>query len=105
MAKFYGVIGYANTTETAPGVWVDDIIEKPYTGDVIKDVRRWGNTSEKVNPNLTISNTISIVADNFTLENMHTMKYVKWQGAAWSIETIKIERPRLLLTIGGLYNE
>lgn len=103
MAKFYGIIGYAVTKEQAPGVWVDEIIERPYTGDIIKASRRW-QPNENLNANLTISETISIVADSFTLENLHSMKYVKWQGAAWNITSIEVNRPRLLLTVGGLYN-
>ena len=33
MAKFYGVIGYAVTEETKPGVWAEKIIERMYYGD------------------------------------------------------------------------
>jgi hypothetical protein len=103
MAKFYGIIGYAITKVTTPGVWVDDVVERKYTGDVLKASRNWRST-ENVNPDLTISETISIIADGFILENAQYMKYVKWRGAAWTIESITIERPRVILGIGGLYN-
>lgn len=107
MAKFYGKIGYGLTVETAPGVWVDSIVERSYTGDIIKDVWRWreyGKTVPAVNADLAISEVISIVADKFVLENMHAMKYVKWRGAAWTINNVTNERPRMILTLGGLFN-
>lgn len=103
MAKFYGVIGYAQTVETSPGVWTDSIIERPYCGDVIKDSKRWQD-GEHLNSDLTISNSISIIADPFANENLHTMKYIKWMGAYWKINYIEVRRPRLLLNIGGVYN-
>lgn len=103
MAKFYGKIGYALTVEEAPGVWVDRIEERPYTGDVLKKTSKWG-AGESLNQNLNITDTISIVGDSFTLENMHMMRYVVWRGANWQINSIDIKRPRLLLSIGGLYN-
>lgn len=103
MAKFYGTIGFASDKETSPGVWTEDVVERQYTGDVIQASRRWEPTAE-VNPNLTISDTISIVADNFFLTNMHFMKYVKWRNAVWAVKSVTFERPRIIIAMGGLYN-
>jgi hypothetical protein len=103
MAKFYGVIGYSITTEAEPGVWIDEITERSYTGDVIKKASNW-KFGDQVNPDFTISDTISIVADGFTLANMQFMKYVKWRDATWAINSVQIERPRVILEIGGLYS-
>lgn len=105
MAKFCGKIGFALTKELEdqPGVWVDDIVEKSYTGDVIRNIRRWDN-SQYVNDNLNVNNSISIIADSFACENAHCIKYVTWMGAKWKVSSIEIQRPRLILTIGGVYN-
>lgn len=103
MAKFYGVIGYAQTIETTPGVWTESIIERNYSGDVIKNSSRWQN-GEYLNDNLTIGNSISIIADSFANENFYTMKYIKWMGTNWKINYIEVKRPRLLINIGGVYN-
>ena len=75
MAKFYGKIGYAVTIETEPGVWVDQIAERSYYGDVIRNVRKL-QTSDQVNDDINISNEISIVADPFAYQNFHSMRYV-----------------------------
>lgn len=105
MAKFYGEIGYAETSEseTAPGVWIDVITEHNYFGDVLKNTRRL-EAGEGLNDNLTINNTISIVADPFASQHFHAMRYVKWMGILWKITNVEVQRPRLILTIGGVYN-
>jgi hypothetical protein len=103
MAKFCGIIVYAISTETAPGVWTDEVIERKYTGDVVTNLRRW-QPKDQVNPDLAVSDTISIVADGFALANRYAMKYVKWQGAKLAIASVKIEHPRVVLELGGLYS-
>ena len=104
MAKFCGVIGYAVTKETEPGIWEEQIIEVEYFGDVIKNSRRFSGSS-KVNDDINISNQISIIADPFANNNFHAMKYVVFMGAKWKISEVTVQYPRLILTIGGLYNE
>ena len=104
MAKFCGVIGYAVTKETEPGIWEEQIIEVEYFGDVIKNSRRFSG-SAKVNDDINISNQISIRADPFANNNFHAMKYVVFMGAKWKISEVTVQYPRLILTIGGLYNE
>lgn len=102
MAKFYGVIGYAQTVETTPGVWTESVIEKKYYGDVIRDSRRW-QSGGQVNDDLTIGNSISIIADPFANDNLYTMKYIKWMGTYWKINYFELKSPRLIINIGGVY--
>lgn len=104
MAKFYGPIGYAETVETVPGVWEDKIIERYYHGDVTRNTRRL-QSSDKVNDDINISNEISIVADPFAAGNFHNMRYIGFMGAKWKISNVEVQYPRLILSIGGLYNE
>jgi hypothetical protein len=103
MAKFYGVIGYSENKETKPGVWEDVISERNYSGDVQRDTRRW-QTGENLNDDLTVNNLISIVADPFAYQNFQGIRYVGWMGSFWKITSVEVQRPRLLLTIGGVYN-
>lgn len=104
MAKFCGVIGYAVTKETELGIWEERIVEVEYFGDVIRNSRRFSG-SAKVNDDINISNQISIIADPFANNNFHAMKYVVFMGAKWKISEVTVQYPRLVLTIGGLYNE
>lgn len=103
MAKFYGAIGYALQEESKPGVWRDTVVEKNYRGDVILDQRRFQST-DQVNDDINIDNSISIIADAYAYENIGFMKYVVWNKVPWKIQSFVINRPRIVLQIGGVYN-
>lgn len=104
MAKFFGKIGYAVTANTSPGVWEEEITEREYFGELLRNTSRY-QSSDKLNDDLNISNEISIVADPFAYQNFHTMRYVEFMGAKWKITNVEVQYPRLILTVGGLYNE
>lgn len=104
MAKFYGKVGFGVDTVTSPGVHIDEIVERPYYGDLTKNTRRLESGSY-LNDNVTISNEISIVADPYAYENFHAMLYVTFMGAKWKITNVDVQYPRLILTTGGIYNE
>lgn len=103
MTRFFGQIGFVKQTEIRPGVWDESAIERDYYGDVLRNNYRW-DKSEQVNDNLNISNSISIVADSFILDNAYALKYIRWLGARWTITSFEIQQPRIILSIGGLYN-
>ena len=103
MPKFFGKVGFGMTQETSPGVWVDKITERNYRGDITKMVRRLEG-SEYLNDNLTVSNIISILADAFANENFFAIRYVQWAGARWKVSNVEVQRPRLILTLGEVYN-
>lgn len=103
MAKFYGKIGYANTVETKPGVCEEQIVERSYYGDLIRNTRRL-QSADQVNDDINISNEISIVADPYATNNFHTMRYAVFMGTKWKISNVEVSYPRLTLTLGGVYN-
>lgn len=103
MAKWHGKIGYAKDVETSPGVWEKQYFEHRYYGDVIQDNRK-NQPSDGLNDNLTITNEISIISDTFAISNFASMVYVEFMGVKWKITNVKVLRPRLILSIGGVYN-
>ena len=103
MAKFSGKIGYANTVETKPGVYEEQIVERSYYGDLIRNTRRL-QSADQVNDDINISNEISIVADPYATNNFHTMRYAVFMGTKWKISNVEVSYPRLILTLGGVYN-
>lgn len=104
MAKFYGKIGYGEPVETAPGVWEEQISEHLYYGDVIRNTRNLQN-SQNLNDNINVNNQFSIVADPFAVQNFHLMKYIEYMNVKWKITNVEVQYPRLLLSVGGVYNE
>lgn len=103
MAKFHGEIGYGTSVETSPGVWADVITERKYYGDVVKTSRKLLE-GEKLNYDLTVGNSISIVADAYANEHFFAIRYIKWAGTFWTVSDVEVERPRLLMRLGGVYN-
>lgn len=103
MAKWFGKIGYAETAETNPGVWKEQIVTRDYYGDLTRNTRRL-QSADKVNDDLNISNELSIVSDPYAIDNFHSMRYAEFMGAKWKIENVEVSYPRLILTLGGLYN-
>ena len=105
MARFYGEIGYGNAVETPPGsgVWEDGIIEFAYFGDVIRNTRKL-ESGEGLNDYITVGNSISIVADQYAIEHFFDIRYVRWEGVLWTIQTVEVRSPRLVLSLGSVYN-
>lgn len=103
MARFYGRIGYGEPIETNPGVYVDSIVEYSYYGDVIRNSREL-REGENLNPDLSVQNSISIVADAYAFEHFFAIRYVEWAGVLWRVSSVEVQRPRLLLRLGEVYN-
>lgn len=105
MARFFGVVGYGESVETPPesGKWVDVITEHDYQGDVIRNTRE-NDSGEKQNDDISVQNSISIVADDYAVKNFRNIKYVSWMGALWSVTSVEIRAPRLTLSLGKVYN-
>lgn len=103
MAKWFGKIGYAETTEAKPGVWKEQITEREYFGDLLRNSRRL-QSSSSLNDNVIIANEISILADPFAYENFHAMRYATFMDTKWKISNIEVQYPRLILTLGDVYN-
>ena len=103
MAKWFGKIGFAETKETKPGVWEEIITVREYYGDVTRNTRRF-QSSENLNDNIVVSNDISIVADPYAMQNFHSIRYIEFMGTKWKIDNVEVSYPRLILTLGEIYN-
>lgn len=103
MAKFYGPVGYVETVETAPGVWTERVVEHNHYGDIIQDSRRV-QSADKLTDDIVIDNKISIVIDPYAIDNLQRIRYVVFMGVKWEISNFNIKHPRLILTLGGVYN-
>lgn len=104
MAKYSGKIGFAVISETTPGVMVESISPRHYRGDLLENSRKLVS-GDQLNDNLTIANRISIVADPYAKQNFHAIRYAEFMGTKWKVITVSVEYPRIVLTLGGVYNE
>lgn len=105
MAKFSGIVGYGEAAEDpdAPGSWRDEIVERRHYGDVIRN-SRYLNSGEHLNSDITVGNSISIVADAYANNHFFAIRFVEWMGASWIVTKVDVEPPRLILRLGGVYN-
>ena len=103
MARFFGRVGYGESVEGAPGVWADEIVEREYFGDVIRDARNL-RPGENLNPDLSVQNSINIVADAYANDHFFAIRYVEWAGTLWTVSSVEVQSPRLLLRLGEVYN-
>lgn len=106
MARFSGKVGYGKSVETPAdiGVFVDEMTEYDYYGDVVRSNQNLQESQGKLNDDITVSNSISIVADEYAIDNFIFIKYVMWSGIRWRVSSVEFKRPRLILTLGGVYN-
>lgn len=103
MSKWFGQIGFAETVETEPSVYEEQIKERDYYGDMLQNTRRL-QTAEKVNDDISLSNRLSIIADPYVQEHFANIRYVTLYGGKWKVTDVSVEYPRLVLTLGGLWH-
>lgn len=105
MAKFYGTLGYRDTREVRNGIWLPTFTERQYVGDIIRRTSRAQQSAESENDEITLSNEFSIIADPYAYDNFANLQYVVWMGTKWRVTKTEVRPPRLILTIGGVYND
>jgi len=104
MTKFSELIGFAKFVRTAPGVDIETIEERRYSGDVLQVIGKW-REGENANSNLTTQNRFSFISDPYAEENYARMRYLTWMGEKWKITSAEVKRPRIIIAIGEVYNE
>lgn len=102
--KYYDEIGFATSENTAPGIYADTFIRRNYYGDVEYDSVKAGSTDKRIS-DIDINVRIKILADEFATENAGFIRYAKYRGVKWRVTSYEPLYPRLILTLGGEYNE
>ena len=105
MARFFGEVGYANSVENpvGSGIWKDVITEYSYYGDVIRNTRKL-DSGENLNADISVSNSISVLVDQYAVEHFLRIRYIRWAGTLWTVDNVEVQSPRLILRLGSVYN-
>lgn len=101
--KWSGRLGFGEVQETAPSVYTEKMTERNYYGDVVEFGRQVGG-SDKVNADVTVGNQLSVVCDPYACENLYRMRYATFMGQKWTVTSVKVQYPRLLVSLGGIWN-
>lgn len=103
MARFFGAVGFVTSVETEPGIWEEQAVERELYGDVIRPGQQL-EVGDKVNKDLSLNHSVSVLADDYIKEKLSAIRYVSWAGVLWSVSDIQMQSPRLVLRLGGVYN-
>lgn len=104
MSKFFGYIGFAKEEEVSPGVWDKVITRRPYSGEILDN--RWRTqTGQTKNADIVFNGDFSVLMDPYAIENHPFIVYVEHVGIKWKVTGVNPTYPRLMLTVGEVYNE
>lgn len=103
MGKYSGMIGFASNEEIAPSLFDDRITERPYYGDILKNIPRY-STETTLSGGVQYNNSFSIVGDTYAFQHLTDIRYITWKGNKWIVDSSTEAYPRIEITIGGLWN-
>ena len=104
MARFHDKVGVLiSIANEQTGMATDRAVERPYYGTVLEHTRRW-EASEHVTDDLSVSNQISITANDYAFKHMSSIAYVHYMGGYWKVSAIRVKAPQIILTLGGVWN-
>lgn len=101
--RFHGIVGYGETVDKGVGVHGLVVREQDYYGNVLQNTKTFEDGDE-VNPNVRVGNQISIIADQYAVEHFFAIIYVMWMGVLWSVRKVEVKSPRLILSLGSVYD-
>lgn len=109
MSKFTGLVGFITQEESIPGVWSPIENSKKMRGDLISSSATNGNGSRiadsgKVNDDVSLNHRVSLLGDYYTFNNYLNIKWIQIGGRKLEVSSIELQRPRVILTVGGLWN-
>ena len=104
MARFHGKVGFLIWTDNQEtGIAEEEAVEKTFFGRILEHSRRW-QSSDMVTDDLQLGNQIAITANDFAYAHASAIKYCEFMGALWNVTGIRVKRPEIILTLGGVYN-
>lgn len=104
MARFHDKVGFLIPMDNQiTGISEPVPVEKPYYGRILEHSRRW-DSSDSTNDDLTITNQISITANDYAFKYLSSIAYVRWKKGCWKVSSIRVKGPEIVLTLGGVWN-
>lgn len=103
MTKYAGMVGFSSQVETSPGVWTDKPTERKMKGDVIR-ANATSKSGDKINDDVSLNHRISLVGASVPTQEYYNIKYVELDGFKWEVSSIEVQRPRIIVTLGGMWN-
>lgn len=104
MARFSGKVGYITQEETRPGVWTPKEKSRDMKGDIIRQVSS-SQSGESINDDISLNHRVSLIGDAYAFGNYFNIRWVQIDLQKWKVSSVEVQRPRLIITLGGLWND
>lgn len=106
MNKWYGVVGFMTTVPDPDhrGTFIEQLTIRKYYGDILRVSQRWQPVADKTNDDISVSHRISILSDPFAAQHFHEIRFVEWLGTRYKAESVEVEYPRIIISLGGVYH-
>lgn len=102
--RFVGEVGFADTVETSPGIFEEQITPRRYRGTVTTDAHRL-TVDDTVNGQIKTGAIISVLADKELLTRAFDVRWVMYLGVKWKPSYVDIRHPRVVFTLGDRFSE
>jgi len=96
-------VGYSSTIETKPGIFEDEYREVSHVALVLSSKTAWVRGA-RAGDDVELNQRLSIIPTPDTYANVGAIKYVTYYGVKWKVISINMQRPRMVLTVGGIFN-
>ena len=103
MTRFSDKVGYVSQGSLVDGVQEVVVTERVYKGEVLENISSLQD-GEKVNDDIRLQDRVSLIADAYGLENFSQIRFVVRMGIPWIAQTVRVERPRIIISLGGVYH-
>lgn len=104
MARFHGKVGFVIVSDNQEtGISGEEVVEKTFFGKIEEHSRRW-QSSDMVTDDLQMGNQIAIVATDYAYKHATAIRYCEFMGGLWTVTQIRVRKPEIVLTLGGVYN-
>lgn len=96
-------IGFAESVETAPSVYTEEVVERKITCDVTEDAAKF-NASNQSNTDVDLGLKFEIFGDANSRTDYFKIRYVVYRGVKWRVESAAPVYRHIVLRVRGIYN-
>lgn len=103
MTRYAGNIGFYSGETNNDGIVTPSYTDHKMRGDTFT-VRALRTESQQRQDDLSFSNQLSLLGDQYSFENFSNIVYAEFMGQKWKVTSVEIQYPRMTLTLGGIWN-
>lgn len=105
MARAAVIIGSSKPMTEVPddGIARDEYVERKFRATVTRLNNNMVSSGDVID-NLKMDMNFQIKMDKWTYENFQWLRYLVYNGAKWKITNVQVQRPNMIVQVGGIFN-